>query len=85
MTAESRRYIRRAANALPDAGATLIAGHSAHVFHGLARPATSNNGSSPRGRSADNRRRRLRNAPKIVSSGSTTIIAAEVEDGQFRS
>jgi len=56
MTAESRRYIRRAANALPDAGATLIAGHSAHVFHGLARPATSNNGSSPRGRSADNRR-----------------------------
>jgi hypothetical protein len=36
MTAESRRYIRRAANALPDAGATLIAGHSAHVFHGLA-------------------------------------------------
>jgi hypothetical protein len=39
----------------------------------------------PGGRSADNRRRRLWNAPEIVSSGSTTIIAAEVEDGQFRS
>ncbi len=36
MTAEPRRYIRRAAKALLDAGATLIAGHSAHVFHGLA-------------------------------------------------
>ena len=36
MTAAPRRYIRRAANALLDAGATLIAGHSAHVFHGLA-------------------------------------------------
>ncbi|HEX7096564.1 MAG TPA: CapA family protein [Acidimicrobiales bacterium] len=29
-------YVQRAASALLDAGATLIAGHSAHVFHGVA-------------------------------------------------
>lgn len=29
-------YVRRAARALRDAGATLVAGHSAHVFHGIA-------------------------------------------------
>jgi poly-gamma-glutamate synthesis protein (capsule biosynthesis protein) len=29
-------YVRAAANALLAAGATLIAGHSAHVFHGVA-------------------------------------------------
>lgn len=29
-------HVRRAAAALADAGATLIAGHSAHVFHGAA-------------------------------------------------
>jgi poly-gamma-glutamate synthesis protein (capsule biosynthesis protein) len=28
-------HVRRAAAALRDAGATLVAGHSAHVFHGL--------------------------------------------------
>lgn len=28
-------YVRRAATALRDAGATLVAGHSAHVFHGV--------------------------------------------------
>jgi len=29
-------YVRRAAGELLDAGATLVAGHSAHVFHGVA-------------------------------------------------
>jgi hypothetical protein len=31
-------YIRSAAHALLEAGATLVAGHSAHVFHGAAWP-----------------------------------------------
>jgi poly-gamma-glutamate capsule biosynthesis protein CapA/YwtB (metallophosphatase superfamily) len=35
MTPEPLPYIRRAAAALRQAGATLIAGHSAHVFHGV--------------------------------------------------
>jgi poly-gamma-glutamate synthesis protein (capsule biosynthesis protein) len=30
-------YVRAAAAALVDAGATLVAGHSAHVFQGVAR------------------------------------------------
>jgi poly-gamma-glutamate capsule biosynthesis protein CapA/YwtB (metallophosphatase superfamily) len=34
MTARPPRYIRRAAGSLLDAGATLVAGHSAHVVHG---------------------------------------------------
>jgi poly-gamma-glutamate capsule biosynthesis protein CapA/YwtB (metallophosphatase superfamily) len=34
MTAHPPRYIRRAARELLAAGATLVAGHSAHVFHG---------------------------------------------------
>ncbi len=36
MTAGPVRSVRTAAAALHDAGATLIAGHSAHVFHGVA-------------------------------------------------
>jgi poly-gamma-glutamate capsule biosynthesis protein CapA/YwtB (metallophosphatase superfamily) len=36
MAAEPRPYVHRAATALVDAGATLVAGHSAHVFHGVA-------------------------------------------------
>jgi hypothetical protein len=36
MTTEPPRYVRRAADALLEAGATLVAGHSAHVFHGVA-------------------------------------------------
>jgi hypothetical protein len=36
MTPEPPRYVRRAAAALLGAGATLVAGHSAHVFHGVA-------------------------------------------------
>jgi poly-gamma-glutamate capsule biosynthesis protein CapA/YwtB (metallophosphatase superfamily) len=36
MKAEPRDYIRRAAQELVAAGATLVAGHSAHVFHGVA-------------------------------------------------
>jgi hypothetical protein len=36
MTAEPHRDIRRAAHALVVAGATLVAGHSAHVFHGVS-------------------------------------------------
>ena len=36
MAAEPRRYVREAAAALVDAGATLVAGHSAHVFQGVA-------------------------------------------------
>lgn len=32
------RYVRHAGAALRDAGATLIAGHSAHVFHGVQPP-----------------------------------------------
>ena len=36
MTTEPLRYVRRAAHALSSAGATLVAGHSAHVFHGVA-------------------------------------------------
>jgi poly-gamma-glutamate synthesis protein (capsule biosynthesis protein) len=35
MTAAPRPYVRRAAAALRAAGPTLIAGHSAHVFHGV--------------------------------------------------
>lgn len=36
MVSEPPRRVRSAANALVDAGATLVAGHSAHVFHGVA-------------------------------------------------
>ncbi len=36
MAGEPVPYVRRAAAALVAAGATLVAGHSAHVFHGLA-------------------------------------------------
>jgi len=36
MTSEPPGYIRQAAQALVDAGATIVAGHSAHVFHGVA-------------------------------------------------
>jgi poly-gamma-glutamate synthesis protein (capsule biosynthesis protein) len=36
MTREPLPYVRRAAAELVDAGATLVAGHSAHVFHGVA-------------------------------------------------
>ncbi|MFF4651162.1 CapA family protein [Streptomyces sp. NPDC001380] len=36
MTARPPRYVRRAACGLLDAGAALVAGHSAHVFHGVA-------------------------------------------------
>ena len=35
MSPEPLRYVRRAAAALRCAGATLVAGHSAHVFHGV--------------------------------------------------
>jgi poly-gamma-glutamate capsule biosynthesis protein CapA/YwtB (metallophosphatase superfamily) len=37
MTSEPLPEIRRAARSLTDAGASLIAGHSAHVFHGVTR------------------------------------------------
>jgi poly-gamma-glutamate synthesis protein (capsule biosynthesis protein) len=37
MAAEPLRRIRRAARELLNAGATLVAGHSAHVFHGVER------------------------------------------------
>jgi poly-gamma-glutamate capsule biosynthesis protein CapA/YwtB (metallophosphatase superfamily) len=36
MTAEPVPHVRRAADAFLEAGATLVAGHSAHVFHGVA-------------------------------------------------
>ncbi len=36
MVGEPVRHVRRAADALLDAGADLIAGHSAHVFQGIA-------------------------------------------------
>jgi hypothetical protein len=35
MSPEPLPYVRRAAAALRSAGATLVAGHSAHVFHGV--------------------------------------------------
>jgi poly-gamma-glutamate synthesis protein (capsule biosynthesis protein) len=35
MTTEPLQYVRAAADALLGAGATLVAGHSAHVFHGV--------------------------------------------------
>jgi poly-gamma-glutamate synthesis protein (capsule biosynthesis protein) len=38
MTASPRAHVRRAAGELMNAGATLIAGHSAHVFHGIDGP-----------------------------------------------
>ena len=38
MTTEPVRHVRRAADALVDAGATLVAGHSAHLPHGVAGP-----------------------------------------------
>jgi poly-gamma-glutamate capsule biosynthesis protein CapA/YwtB (metallophosphatase superfamily) len=38
MTSAPVRHVRRAATALVDAGATLVAGHSAHVAHGVAGP-----------------------------------------------
>ena len=37
MAPEPRAYVRAAANVLVDAGTTLVAGHSAHVFHGVER------------------------------------------------
>ncbi|MFI9202504.1 CapA family protein [Streptomyces sp. NPDC053048] len=36
MTSRPPRYVQDAASALLEAGATLVAGHSAHVFHGVA-------------------------------------------------
>jgi poly-gamma-glutamate capsule biosynthesis protein CapA/YwtB (metallophosphatase superfamily) len=36
MAAEPAQHVRRAATALTEAGATLVAGHSAHVFQGVA-------------------------------------------------
>jgi len=36
MTSEPPDHVRQAAQALVDAGATIVAGHSAHVFHGVA-------------------------------------------------
>jgi poly-gamma-glutamate capsule biosynthesis protein CapA/YwtB (metallophosphatase superfamily) len=36
MTPEPVRHVRRAAEELVEGGATLVAGHSAHVFHGLS-------------------------------------------------
>ena len=36
MVAEPGPHVHRAATGLVDAGATLVAGHSAHVFHGVA-------------------------------------------------
>jgi Bacterial capsule synthesis protein PGA_cap len=36
MSAEPQRDVRRAAHALMKAGATLVAGHSAHLFQGVA-------------------------------------------------
>jgi Bacterial capsule synthesis protein PGA_cap len=36
MTSRPPSYVRAAARALITAGATLVAGHSAHVFHGAA-------------------------------------------------
>jgi poly-gamma-glutamate capsule biosynthesis protein CapA/YwtB (metallophosphatase superfamily) len=38
MTTEPVRHVRRAAAMLVEAGATLVAGHSAHVPHGVAGP-----------------------------------------------
>jgi poly-gamma-glutamate capsule biosynthesis protein CapA/YwtB (metallophosphatase superfamily) len=38
MTTEPLRYVLTAAEDLVDCGATLIAGHSAHVFHGVDPP-----------------------------------------------
>ncbi|NEA23216.1 CapA family protein [Actinomadura bangladeshensis] len=38
MTSEPPSYVRRAARSLVDAGASLVAGSSAHVFHGVALP-----------------------------------------------
>jgi hypothetical protein len=38
MTSAPVGHVRRAATALVDAGATLVAGHSAHVPHGVAGP-----------------------------------------------
>jgi poly-gamma-glutamate synthesis protein (capsule biosynthesis protein) len=38
MTTEPLSYVRSAARELVEAGATLVAGHSAHVFHGAAPP-----------------------------------------------
>jgi poly-gamma-glutamate synthesis protein (capsule biosynthesis protein) len=35
MTAEPVRHVRRTARELVDAGVTFVAGHSAHVFHGV--------------------------------------------------
>ena len=35
MVADPVPHVRRAAHALRDAGATIVAGHSAHVFHGV--------------------------------------------------
>jgi poly-gamma-glutamate capsule biosynthesis protein CapA/YwtB (metallophosphatase superfamily) len=38
LTSAPLPYVRRAAAALVEGGATLVAGHSAHVFHGVAGP-----------------------------------------------
>jgi hypothetical protein len=44
MTSAPVGHVRRAAAALVDAGATLVAGHSAHVPHGVAGPVLSDLG-----------------------------------------
>jgi poly-gamma-glutamate capsule biosynthesis protein CapA/YwtB (metallophosphatase superfamily) len=38
MTPEPVPHVRRAASAMVESGATLVAGHSAHVFHGVEGP-----------------------------------------------
>jgi poly-gamma-glutamate capsule biosynthesis protein CapA/YwtB (metallophosphatase superfamily) len=38
MRSEPAPYVRAAARSLVESGATLVAGHSAHVFHGVAPP-----------------------------------------------
>ena len=42
MTTEPLPRIRAVADAMLRAGATLVAGHSAHVFHGVAKPVLRN-------------------------------------------
>ncbi|MCW2861308.1 MAG: poly-gamma-glutamate biosynthesis protein [Actinoallomurus sp.] len=78
MTTEPPQYIRRAAKTLLTAGATLIAGHSAHVFHGVEGPIVYDLGDLIDDYARDERLRNdlgLAALAKIDTSGTTKVSA----------
>ncbi len=74
MTSEPLPYVRRAGRALLDAGASLIAGHSAHVVHGVAGPVLYDLGDFIDDYATD---RRLRNDLGL-------LVVVDLEGGRLR-